>query len=424
MSAKNGAQFEGACPMSYVFFGFGISVFFRASDFGLRILILGVLLLHSECRSETSPYSHWSRGPSTNTAFFPLAVWLQSPANAERYRAAGFNTFVGLWRGPTEEQLAQLKKAGIHLICEQNKTALRHLDEDTIIGWMHGDEPDNAQELDDKSGYGPPVPPERIVESFHRVRAADPSRPVMLNLGQGVAWDQWYGRGSRSNHPEDYPKYVEGCDIVSFDIYPVVHDNKQVAGRLDYVARGVERLIQWTGGKKVVWNCLECTHISNPDRKPTPAEVRSEAWMSIIHGTQGLIYFVHQFKPTFREAALLDDPEMLDAVKNLNTQILQLAPVLHASNVLDLVTTRCQSASDSVATMVKRHEHATYVFAVEMKGQTTSAEFGLKEPVGQSVAEVLGESRSLPVVGNQFSDRFKPWEVHLYRFRDQAVEHK
>jgi hypothetical protein len=146
--------------------------------------------------------------------------------------------------------------------------------------------------------------------------------------------------------------------------------------------------------------------------------------MSIIHGTQGLIYFVHQFKPTFREAALLDDPETLDAIKNLNKQILQLAPVLHAPNVPDIVTTRCQSASDSVATMVKRHEGATYVFAVEMKGQSTSAEFGLKEPVGQSGAEVLGESRSLPVMANQFSDRFKPWEVHLYRFRDQAVEHK
>ena len=174
----------------------------------------------------------------------------------------------------------------------------------------------------------------------------------------------------------------------------------------------------------MVWNCLECTHISNPDRKPTPAEVRSEAWMSIIHGTQGLIYFVHQFKPTFREAALLDDPEMLNAVKNLNNQILQLAPVLHSPSVPDVVATRCERASDSVATMLKRHEGVTYVFAVEMKGQSTSAEFGLKESVGQAAAEVLGESRSLPLIANHFSDRFKPWEVHLYRLRNQAVEDK
>ena len=74
------------------------------------------------------------------------------------------------------------------------------------------------------------------------MRKADPDRPVMLNLGQGVAWDGWYGRGVRTNHPEDYAEYAKGCDIASFDIYPACHDNAEVAGKLWYVARGVDRL--------------------------------------------------------------------------------------------------------------------------------------------------------------------------------------
>jgi hypothetical protein len=45
---------------------------------------------------------------------------------------------------------------------------------------------------------------------YRRIRAADPTRPVLLNLGQGAAWDGWHGRGVRSNHPEDYPEYVRG----------------------------------------------------------------------------------------------------------------------------------------------------------------------------------------------------------------------
>src|SRR5262245_41639339 len=191
---------------------------------------------------------------------------------------------------------------------------------------MHGDEPDNAQPRKG-DGYGPPVSPEKIVQDYKRLRASDPSRPVLLNLGQGVAWDGWYGRGTRTRHPEDYPKYIEGCDIVSFDIYPAVHDSVRVAGKLWFVGRGVERLVQWSGDKKVVCNCSECTRISNPVRKPTPHEVRCEAWMSIIHGSRGLIFFVHQFKPNFREAALLDDPEMLDAVTALNRQITQMASI-------------------------------------------------------------------------------------------------
>ena len=43
--------------------------------------------------------------------------------------------------------------------------------------------------------------------------------------------------------------------------------------------------------------------------------------MSLIHGSRGLIYFVHQFSPKFDEHALLDDPEMLGMVTKLNLRI-------------------------------------------------------------------------------------------------------
>ena len=49
----------------------------------------------------------------------------------------------------------------------------------------------------------------------------------------------------------------------------------------------------------------------------TPEQVRTEVWMALIHGAKGLVYFVHQFKPRFKEAALLDDPPMLAAVTAL-----------------------------------------------------------------------------------------------------------
>src|SRR5204863_8168960 len=119
--------------------------------------------------------------------FFTLAVWLQEPPNAARYQAAGINLYVGLWKGPTEEQLAELKKHGMHVICAQNAVGLRHKDDATIVGWMHGDEPDNAQSLGRGKGYGPPVLPATIVENDGKLQKADPSRPVLLNLRPGVA---------------------------------------------------------------------------------------------------------------------------------------------------------------------------------------------------------------------------------------------
>src|SRR5262245_15840271 len=210
----------------------------------------------------------WKNGLPTDEHYFPIAVWLQDPKNAARYKAAGINLYVGLWRGPTSNQLAQLQQAGLSVICSQNRAGLENKDHPSIVGWMHGDEPDNAQSLGQGKGYGPPILPEKIVRDYERIRAADPTRPVLLNLGQGVAWDNWIGRGVRRNRPEDYPEYVKGCDLASFDIYPAVHDHPEVAGKLEFVARGVERLRQWTHGEKIVWSCIEASRISNTEVKP------------------------------------------------------------------------------------------------------------------------------------------------------------
>jgi hypothetical protein len=109
---------------------------------------------------------------------------------------------------------------------------------------------------------------------------------------------------------------------VSFDVYPVAGLNDP--SKLNLVPKGIDRLVNWTGGKKKIWNCLECTNISGTG-KATPAQVRAEAWAAMVHGSRGLIYFVHQFKPSFNEHALLDDPEMLKAVTALNAEIQRYA---------------------------------------------------------------------------------------------------
>jgi hypothetical protein len=384
----------------------------------LALSLVAVLVLVGTVGAEDAsrgPYGPWSRGPGPGADFFPIAVWLQAPAKAGLYRAAGFNLYVGLWNGPTDEQLSQLKEAGMRVICGQNAVGLRHLDDPTIVGWMHGDEPDNAQSLGSGKGYGPPVPPAKIVADYERIRAADPSRPILLNLGQGVAWDGWHGRGIRTNHPEDYPEYVKGCDIASFDIYPATHSHPQVAGNLWYVARGVERLRDWTQGKKIVWNCIECTQIQHDTRKPTPQQVRCEVWMSIVHGSTGLIYFVHEWKPKFNESALLSDSAMRDAVTRINHRIVALAAVLNSPTVPNGAKAQPVNGDVPVATMVKKHDGAVYLFAVAMRQGQTRARLSIQGLSGRHTVEVLDEGRTLEAIDGAFEDDFKPWDVHLYR---------
>ena len=57
--------------------------------------------------------SQWKNGPSGDPNYFPLAVWLQDPRNAGKFKALGINTYVGLWQGPTEGQLAELARQGM-----------------------------------------------------------------------------------------------------------------------------------------------------------------------------------------------------------------------------------------------------------------------------------------------------------------------
>jgi len=362
---------------------------------------------------EKGTYDAWTKGPPKDPAFFPVAVWLQGTHNAAAYKAAGINTYVALYGRPTAEQFDQLKAAGMKLVCHQSAFALGRKDEDTIIAWMHGDEPDNAQSKKG-GGYGPPIETAKIVEDYKKLKEADPTRPVLLNLGQGVAWDNWVGRGVRTHHPEDYAEYLKGCDVASFDIYPAVHDKPEVAGKLWFVPQGVERLRKWSNDEKIVWNCIEASRIDNTAVKPTVAQIRSEVWMSLIHGSRGLIYFVHQFKPNFIEASLLKDDELLKGVTAINKQIQELAPVLNSPTLKDGVTVASSVADAPVAAMVKRQGGATYLFAVAMRDQAVKGTFAIKD-LKAAKAEVLGEGRTLALKDGKLEDDFKPYETHLYR---------
>ncbi|AIE86330.1 hypothetical protein [Fimbriimonas ginsengisoli] len=345
-------------------------------------------------------------------SYFPIGVWLQSPANAPRYQAIGINLYVGLWQGPTGEQIAALEKAKMPVACEMNDWAKAHLDRKIIAGWMHQDEPDNAQPLPDGKGYGPPILPDQVVQGYARIRQTDSSRPVLLNLGQGVAWDDWFGRGVRTRHPEDYAAYAKGADIASFDIYPVTSP-PPVQGNLWYVGQGTARLRKWTRPAQRVWACIEATRISNPATKPTPAQTKTLVWMALIHGAQGLIYFSHQFAPTFIEAGILADEEMSKAVKAINEQVQSLAPVLNSPDAQDVV--KVAGGGSTVDVLVKKKGKELYIFAINMTSTPTQAEIFTPSRTNQTT--VLDENRSVPLAKGAFTDHFSAYEVHLYKIK-------
>lgn len=357
-------------------------------------------------------YRNFPHGPPSDPAFFPISVWLQSPSNADAYKAIGVNTFIGLYSGPTDQQLQTLQTSGVPALCDQAGVWQAHLSDPTIIGWTQQDEPDNAQP-DGMGGYGPCVAPSMIVSLYQMFHGNDATRPVFLNFGQGAAYADYIGRGSAcAGMTSMYAQYAAGADIVSFDIYPVNNTDTTTHGNLWYVATGVDQLRMSTNYQKPVWNWIETTGIDDPTHAPTPAQVESEVWMSLVHGSRGIGYFCHIFSPTFIEAGLLANATMKNAVGAINQQIHDLAPVLNTQSLANGGTV---SSSIQVDAMWKRSGGSLYIFAVAMRPGATRATFTLRQG-GSGMATVIGESRMIPIANGTFSDDFAAdFSVHRYR---------
>ena len=160
-------------------------------------------------------YAKWTHGPPSDPSFFPLMVWLQDPSLTSQYKAIGINTFVGIWDGPTQAQIDQFANAGVWVVSTQNSLAVAD-NPPSFVAWAQPDEPDNAQPAAG-GGYGPCIDPSVLQANYQKWTTADPTRPVYLGLGQGVASTDYVGRGSCSGDTSMYPEYAKGADILCFE---------------------------------------------------------------------------------------------------------------------------------------------------------------------------------------------------------------
>lgn len=377
-----------------------------------ELLSIGAVLLFAA--AVTGPAGAASVPPKTGKArpVFPLGVWDQTPElNAQNYANIGITQFVGLSDGLLRASLAALAAAHLHLVTDgQSPAVLAGPDAGVISAWLADpDEPDDAQERPG-GGYGPCVDPAAIIAEYKRLKAADPTRPVELGLGRGVADVNWGGRGSCTGDTAQYPQYARGADILSFDVYPV---NEGLP--LDIVATGVDNLLKWDGGKPT-WADIETTDIDGT-AGPTPAQTRAETWLAIIHGATGITYFCHIFTPSFDEAGCLHNPAMAAQLAKQNALIQSLASVILTAP--DVKGAKVSSAVRVDQMTRKGHHGSYYVFAVDPEPHPADATFTIPGARNGTVT-VIGTSRTLHMTRGVFTDHFRGYGTHLYRLRPSS----
>jgi hypothetical protein len=103
---------------------------------------------------------------------------------------------------------------------------------------------------------------------------------------------------------------------------------------------------------------------------------------------------------------------MIQAVKAINTQITSLAPVLNSRNTEGYAVATSSNSAVPVDIMTKKDGQGNYIFAVGMRCGFTTATFSV---TSGTIAEVLGEGRTIKITEGKFADEFSPYAVHLYK---------
>ena len=376
-------------------------------------------------------FSKWTKGPSSDPNYFLIGTWYQEPYNATAYKNLGFNYNVFSWSGNDLSPMVAAKVGMVPPTTEMLTNLGNPNTEPAITSWIYYiDEPDNVQ------SSGNTVDPSAVISAYNNTIAKDPNRPVYLSLGAGVAQKDWWGRGAATGDTASYRQYGKGADILQFDIYPMntYKDATLAAFKQPFlnavgqnpgiIGIGVDNLRKSSDYKKPVIACLESTNYEGDSRyTATPtAYIRPEAWISIIHGARGLLYFCHLISPNFVETGLLNDAAMSAEVKTNNALIQAHAPILNTQTVTNAVTKTSsnKALASYLKTMTKRYQGSTYIYSVFENGNSTTETFTLRGFTGASTIEVVGENRTITATNGIFTDAFSNWSVHIYKVATQG----
>ena len=160
-------------------------------------------------------------------------------------------------------------------------------------------------------------------------------------------------------------------------------------------------------------------------------EIKSEAWMTIIHGGLGFGYFVHQFAPVFEEDSIFypEHANVKNAVAAINSQVTALARVLNTPSVANGATVTSSNANAPINFLWKRNGGATFLLAINdlipvgstpldetgLSGGATTGTFTLRDFPARATALVLGENRQLEIRNGVFQDLFATdYSFHVY----------
>ena len=197
-------------------------------------------------------------------------------------------------------------------------------------------------------------------------------------------------------------------DVLSLDYYPIGYGDSIRSFRL---CVELVHQIALTAGKPT-WFWLQSVGYyggSLYSREPTDAEAECMAYLALIHGSRGLMYFMQ--KPRLLE--------QWNELRLLSDEVSTLTPVLSSTNITPTVSTN----APSIHLLSKSYGGWNYVIAVNESPLPVTAVELTSAEADSGLASVLFENRNVNLVDGIITDTFSGYQRHVYSYTAPLVAH-
>ena len=237
--------------------------------------------------------------------------------------------------------------------------------------------------------------PEVLARGYATIKSNDPDHPAVWCLCQ----------------PEKYKQNSVSLDAIMPDIYPVP------TTPLSVIYTQLQKAAQDSGGKPVWfipqafdWKITSGGKVNSPaEWRPTAAEIRAMTYLGIVAGAKGIFYWASDTAST---NDIVWYAAQWDEVLRIGGELRYLGNVLaggpRAANV------KVETTGEGLYHAVWADGERQICVVVNSAQAPVEAEFTWPE---SKRVRCLFEDRSLPKPTRQFSDLFRPYEVHVYELR-------
>ncbi len=338
---------------------------------------------------------------------FPVGIYYtMSPQDLEAAKAAGFN----LVMVPSPKasyvlaESAAAKDMGMVIASPSTQRDFWQMRQEkfgthpALIGWEVLQRPDAKL-----------IHPDMMLALYQIMQEVSPTHPVATTLCFG----------------DTMADYARATDV----IIPWELPLPQLP--LSHLGTVIDRARDATSGRKPIWAMIQATGNAwatdrtldekTEGRLPTPREVRALAYLALVHGADGLLYYAYTLIQSDKERNFRlreDAPDLWAAISSLNGEIAALAPVLGGRSTRVMLP----PAADGLVHMTRWVQgDQAYVIAVNTADAPTITTFSLPGCAATQL-DVMFEKRALTSARpGQFGDSFEPYGVHVYSMKHTKI---